>query len=355
MSTARPFQFDPLPAGAGLDALVAVTFGDLTSQFMNMPRGASFVEYGDFRAGYEALRMSTGGFAAFEADACWEAMTRDARAFLALRAILGVTPPEWGDLTRERTGARIPNGAARAYDGAAKRDPRYFARCSPLVANRVRTMVEAACDVLRHGVGDVPDGAVNRLDKFDTREGVPSISYAAEHHVPYAVLLYERFLGRPFAGHRDAVSESVGDVMESAIEALLAQHRIPFRKTRRAERVPGFEQAPDFFVPDEISPRVVIEAKITGDDGTARDKVSRILRLGQMRDAAVRGGKEPWQLVACIDGRGFGVRKQDMRDLLTVTRGKVFTLNTLEGLVPFTDLAAFAPPATPFRSPGRLS
>ncbi|UWE07535.1 hypothetical protein [Actinacidiphila bryophytorum] len=345
MNTARPFQFGQLPAGADLDALVAVTFGDLSSQFMNMPRGGSFVEYADFRAGYEALRMSTRGFAAFDAHSCWQAMLQDARAFLALRAVIGVTPPEWGDLTRERTGVQIPNGAARTYDGAAKKDPGYFARCSPLVANRVRAMVEAACDVLRRGVEDVPEGAVNRLDKFDTREGVPSISYAAEHHVPYAVLLYERFLGRPFAGHRDAVSESVGDVMESAIEALLTQARIPFRKTRRAERVPGFEQAPDFFVPDEISPRVVIEAKITGDDGTARDKVARILRLGQMRDAAVREGRTPWQLVACIDGRGFGVRKQDMRDLLTVTRGKVFTLNTLDGLVPFTDLAQFAPPS----------
>jgi hypothetical protein len=345
LNTTRPFQFGRLPAGADLDALVAVTFGDLTSQFMNMPRGSSFVEYDAFRSGYEALRMATGGFAAFDADTCWAALVDDARAFQALRAILGVTPPEWGDLTRERTGATIPNGSARTYDGAAKKDPGYFARCTPLVASRVRAMLDAACDVLLGGVEEVPEGAVNRLDKFDTRQGVPSISYAAENHVPYAVLLYERFLGRPFAGHRDAVSESVGDVMESAIEALLRQHRIPFRKTGRAERVPGFEQAPDFFVPDEISPRVVIEAKITGDDGTARDKVSRILRLGQMRDSAAQEGRRPWQLVACIDGRGFGVRKQDMRDLLTVTRGKVFTLNTLEGLVPFTDLAAFVPPA----------
>lgn len=37
-------------------------------------------------------------------------------------------------------------------------------------------------------------------------------------HIPYAVLLYEHYLGRPFASHRDGVSELVGDVMESAIE-----------------------------------------------------------------------------------------------------------------------------------------
>jgi hypothetical protein len=34
------------------------------------------------------------------------------------------------------------------------------------------------------------------------------------------MLLYERFLGRPFAGHRDSVSELVGDSLESAMGAL---------------------------------------------------------------------------------------------------------------------------------------
>jgi len=88
---------------------------------------------------------------------------------------------------------------------------------------------------------------------------------------------------------------------------------------------------------------VIIEAKITGDDGTARDKVSRILRLAEMRDRRLREGKPSFQVVACIDGRGFGVRRQDMRDLLTATHGKVFTANTLRDLVSHTDLARFVP------------
>ena len=37
-----------------------------------------------------------------------------------------------------------------------------------------------------------------------------------------------------------------------------------------------FDPFPDFIVPDEFNPQVVIEAKITEDDGTARDKVTRI-------------------------------------------------------------------------------
>ncbi len=106
--------------------------------------------------------------------------------------------------------------------------------------------------------------------------------------------------------------------------------------------MPGFDQATDFIVPDENAPEVVIEAKITNDDGTARDKVARILRLAELGRRRVRSGKPGFQVVACIDGRGFGVRRQDMRDLLTELNGKVFTLRTLDQLVDHTDLARYA-------------
>ena len=59
--------------------------------------------------------------------------------------------------------------------------------------------------------------------------------------VPYAMLLYERFLGRPFAGHRDSVSELIGDVLELAIETELSNAVSVSEKTRRAERIPGFD------------------------------------------------------------------------------------------------------------------
>ena len=156
---------------------------------------------------------------------------------------------------------------------------------------------------------------------------------------PYAMLLYERFLGRPFAGHRDSVSELVGDGLESAIEEVLSRAGISFRKTRRAERIPGFDQAPDFIVPDEFNPKVVIEAKLTEDDGTARDKVTRVQHLGSI--SALPGGREKFQVVACIAGRGFGVRREDMKTLLLATRGKVFTLKTLDHLIACTDLSTF--------------
>jgi hypothetical protein len=153
------------------------------------------------------------------------------------------------------------------------------------------------------------------------------------------MLLYERFLGRPFAGHRDSVSELVGDGLESAIEEVLSCAGISFRKTRRAERIAGFDQAPDFIIPDEFNPKVIIEAKLTEDDGTARDKVTRIQHLNAL--SALPDGGQKFEVIACIAGRGFSVRREDMKKLLLATRGKVFTLKTLDHLVACTGLAEF--------------
>jgi hypothetical protein len=159
---------------------------------------------------------------------------------------------------------------------------------------------------------------------------------------PYALLLYERFLGRPFAGHRDSVSELVGDSLESAIEEVLSRNGVSFQKTKRAERVPGFDQAPDFIIPSAFSPKIVVEAKLTEDDGTARDKVTRVQHLGALSTKGNAAGKRPkFSVIACIAGRGFGVRREDMRKLILATRGKVFTLKTLDRLVQCSDIKAF--------------
>ena len=202
-------------------------------------------------------------------------------------------------------------------------------------------MLEVACDLMQDGCPPSDGNTIHRLQKADTAGGLETINSLARIGAPYAMLLYERFLGRPFAGHRDSVSELVGDNLESAIEDILAKAGISYRKTKRAERVPGFDQAPDFIVPDEFNPQVVIEAKITEDDGTARDKVTRIQHLGEISLAGAPLGPPKFQVIACIAGRGFGVRREDMKKMLLATRGKVFTLKTLDRLVACSDLAKF--------------
>jgi hypothetical protein len=161
--------------------------------------------------------------------------------------------------------------------------------------------------------------------------------------IPYAMLLYERFLGRPFTGHRDSVSEHVGDVIESAVEDVLNKARVSYRKTKRAERIDGFDQAPDFIIPSEFNPQIIIEAKLSEDDGTARDKVTRIQHLGELSRSREPNGAPRFEVVACIAGRGFGIRREDMKKMLIATRGKVFTLRTMDRLVECTRLHEFAP------------
>jgi len=229
----------------------------------------------------------------------------------------------------------VDQGFARSLDRRIRQHPVQPLRDTPVARQRTIAMIEAACQLLNAGSPEVDEDKIHRLDKADTRHGRDSLRLLASMGSPYAMLLYERFLGRPFAAHRDSVSELVGDALESAIESALAAAGISYRKTKRAEVIPDFDQAPDFLVPSEFSPQVVIEAKITEDDGTARDKVTRIQHLAEL--SRTRG----FQVVACIAGRGFGVRREDMKKLLLATRGKVFTLKTLDRLVDCTRLAEF--------------
>lgn len=94
------------------------------------------------------------------------------------------------------------------------------------------------------------------------------------------------------------------------------------------------------------NPQVVIEAKVTEDDGTARDKVTRIQHLAELSLRGRQPDSPRFQVVACIAGRGFGVRREDMRKLLLATRGKVFTPRILDRLVECTRLQEFGSAST---------
>jgi hypothetical protein len=323
-----------------LDAMVDVTFHDLQSQFLVLPKKGSFIEYAEFQASYEVLKRHMKGFSVLKEEAVWAGLREDALGLVVLRTVLGMSPGEWAELARQERGSDVSTSFARGIDVEVRTRRDCIARLRPgsLKEQRLSALVSVALEYIYRGAPPAAEDTVHRLAKADTAEGLTSLQHVAAEHVPYPVLLYERYLGRPFASYRDSISELVGDVMESAIEERLRRARITFRKTGQAERIPGFAQAPDFFVPTEFAPTVIIEGKITGDDGTARDKVARILRLAAMRDERLRAGQPSFEVVACIDGRGFGVRRQDMKDMLHATLGKVFTLATLDRLIERTRL-----------------
>ncbi len=318
--------------------LVDEVFDELTSSFMEMPRGEGFIEYATFEAGYQTLKRHTDAFARVTAATVEAAVRETSIAFIVFRCILGFTPPEWAYVTTEMTGLAIDQGAARSLDRRTRLNPLApLKKGRGVTDQRVRAMIDAGVQTLTKGTGIVVPGLLHRLDKADTKDGVASIQPVADLGVPYPVLLYERFLGRPFATHRDSVSELVGEVVEVAIKNVLTEAKVSYRETKRIDRIAGFDQAPDFIVPDEYNPAAIIEAKLSEDDGTARDKVARVQRLRTLR---YEGG-HTYDVIACIAGRGFKIRREDMRRLLQATDGKVFTLSTMHLLIDCTRIREY--------------
>ena len=336
-----PFEVPFKIVQADLDTYVDSIFSCLQSEFITLPKGPGFIEYPIFEQGYEALKKATGGFRNLSAELVLKTVYETPVSFIVLRTILGFTPPEWAYVAEERKGVEITQGAIRTLDRKVRMEPQSPLRGNgTITSDRIRALIETACDLLKEGVSATPSDKLHRLDKADTKSGLVSLHPLVDMGVPYAMLLYERFLGRPFAGHRDSVSELVGDVLETAIESMLSKNGVSFRKTKRAERVQGFDQAPDFIIPDEFNPRIVIEAKITEDDGTARDKVTRVQHLGSLSQKKDGKGYR-FEVIACIAGRGFKVRREDMKKLILAARGKVFTLRNMDRLIECTYLKEF--------------
>jgi len=336
-----PFEVPYAEIEADVDAFINAVFDTLQSSFLLLPRGPGFVSYPEFQKAYEVLKRHTAGFTVVEPDNVMESLREDALAFIVLRTMLGFTPPELAYIASRESGIAVSQNFARTLDRRVRIERQVFQSLPPQSRERVAVLVSTACQLLKDGAAEAPPDMIHRLDKADTRSGLASLRHLATEGTPYAMLLYERFLGRPFAGHCDSVSELVGAVMENAVEERLRGAGISFRKTKRAERAEGFDQAPDFIIPDEWNPRVVIEAKITEDDGTARDKATRIQHLAEISHQRRLQGQPEFQVITCIDGRGFGIRRSDMHKLLEATQGKVFTLKTLNHLVENTALKAF--------------
>jgi len=336
-----PFEASFADVRANIDVYVDRVFECLETEFLVMPKGEGFIEYEVFDAGYEALKSATGGFREVTLATVSPLVFEKPMALVVLRCMLGLTPPEWASIASRHNAASIPQGAARSLDRDIRMTPDQPLAREGLTAERVRRLVESACQIIDGGLPTASPTSLHRFDKVDTRDGKVSLQAAARLGVPYSMLLYERFLGRPFASHRDSVSELVGNIVENAIEAVLSRADISFRKTARAERLPGFDQAPDFVVPSECNPKVVIEAKLSEDDGTARDKITRVQHLAALAQQGRPEGHPRYELIACIAGRGFGVRREDMKKLLIATRGKVFTLQNLQALTEHTGLREF--------------
>jgi hypothetical protein len=306
-----------------------------------MPRGNSFCSREDFERGFQVFSAATGEGRDLSGASLLRAIAEEPRAWLVLRCVLGMSPGEAAYVAVEAASTQgetlvVDQTAVRELDARARRGEQLLFDTAPRrQAERtgdalLRRLVPLLGEVLLSGPPTVTVDKVHRLDKVDTAGGQLTLMQVFAEGVTYSELLYERLLGRPYASHRDSVSGIVGDLIERAVGELLDRYRIDGRATRARERVPGFEQAPDFLIPTE-EPEVIIEAKLTEDDGTARDKVARVQTLRAYEDARPQGERR--QIVAVVDGRGFSHRMADLDRLLRTCDGHVYTLAELDLLV----------------------
>jgi hypothetical protein len=261
VTTTFPFEVPFEQIQATPDIYVSAVFSCLESEFLVLPKGYGFVEYPTFETGYEALKQATVSFTNITPAAVYSVATAVPISLIVLRTILGFTPPEWAYITSQRTGITISQGFIRSLDRQIRMAPLRSLGRGRVTIERVRALIEIACQLLLEGAPQVDVDKIHHLDKADTRASLDSLRTLAELGVPYAMLLYEHFLGRPFAGHRNSVSELVGGGMESAIEDVLSKAGISYRKTKRAARIPGFDQAPDFIIPSEYNPKLLLKPR----------------------------------------------------------------------------------------------
>ena len=199
-----PFEVPFEAVESDPDLYIDAVFDSLQSSFLVLPQGPGFVPYADFAEAYEVLKRYSDGFSRFEPTRVMVAIGEDALSLVVLRAILGFSPPEWAYTSTEGPVPHISQSFARAVDREVRENRRLMDSCTSLKRQRITVMVVAGCRLINDGGGESPEGMIHRLDKADTRQGQESVQHLANHGAPYAMLLYERFLGRPFASHRDS-------------------------------------------------------------------------------------------------------------------------------------------------------
>ena len=333
-----PFQATQDELAISVERYIDQFIDSLQSFFMIMPRGSGYVSLARFERAYQTVLHETHGFQTLSRQIAVEAVRKDSLVLQVLRAILGLSPPELAHLATVSTAVDISQSTARRLDKRAREGGDLFSRTSNRTKQQVEAMIGVAVDLIVEGAPALRQDLLHRLDKIDTRGGIESVRSLAASGVSYATLLYERSIGRPFATHRDAVSERVGDILEDALRQRFHARDLPFYEAAVAERFEDMDQAPDFLLPNQFDPSVVIEAKLAEDDGTARDKVTRIQHLAELRDRHSRRGEPAYELIAFVDGRGFGIRREDVRKLITATKGKLFTLETVDQIVDHTSI-----------------
>jgi hypothetical protein len=311
--------------------------------FVNWTSG---YEFDTFARAYRRAFDLTSGFAAVGAEDLAAALQQAPETLLVFRTIIGYTPAELAFATAEVARGKdvrpLSGSRVKSLEAGGKPTPQIARLCGDTI------------DRLLNGTlwGEAPEGLRSKLDKFDTAKGWQTVRDLARSGVPYEAFLHQRHVGGTFRQLLDATSEQRGEVLEAAVEALLAGAGIAYVRTGSSNQAEIAERfnitvrpAPDFVVFEPpTSVQAMIECKQTNDGGTARDKAARYRSLRQ--ESTRLGGVA---LFAVLDGLGWQRINDALGPVVRDCDGRVFTLRTLPEML---DVAPF--PRLTDTSGGRL-
>jgi len=292
-------------------------------------------EHTSFREIYQRVLERTEGFSSVDDGNVAAILVDYPPSLLVFRSIAALSLDEVSLLLRETQGLSLSKDQMREFElgrEVGKADVQRWNKASGPLAKII-------CDAIGGNLLELPHTAPktlfrDRKDKTDTRQGWRGVRVTAEHGVPYWELLYQRYVGGFFRQAMDASSSIKGDILEVAIVHLLNTNHVPFYRTRPREKIPSWEQAPDFLLPNRENPTLALEAKLAEDGGTARDKAARVERF------CIEARKKGVLPIAVIDGKGFYRLNDVTAPILKNTRGETYTLKTLERLLTLPQIAA---------------
>jgi hypothetical protein len=155
-----------------------------------------------FMEAFRAACAATGDFSNVTPETIAEAICQHSSALVVFRTIAGYRTQELAYALQLKLGVIIGEQALKKMELEGKPATLRQRKHVASIAQALHAAVEGSLLPRPGGA----NGFVDRQSKFDTKRGWQDVPTFAKHGVPYATVLYERYLGRPFAYVVDALS-----------------------------------------------------------------------------------------------------------------------------------------------------
>ncbi|MGH3680780.1 MAG: hypothetical protein ACRDT2_11105 [Natronosporangium sp.] len=295
---------------------------------------------------YRAAYSATDGYTRVSVADLARAVQSEPRTTLVWRLLVGFTWVEFAAAT-EAVAVEAAGGFTPASADRLRRLER--GQGKPVTPGEARVIAEVTAQAVAGTLWPpVPDGRRTKQHRPDLAQGWETVRRFATDGVPLEVLLHQRLYEGAFRQLLDSTSSMRGDSLEDALADELDLYQIPYLRTGAHDQAEirsrfniTIQPAPDFVFHDATDTlRAMLEAKLTNDGGTARDKAGR---FGSLRQECQRLGGIP--LFGLVDGLGWARAADALGPVIRDCDGRVFTRATLADMLalePFPGLVQAA-------------